>query len=346
MGAEGIFGYSCLGISVTMTCPLRCDHCITSSSPDVREEMSAEEALGYMRAAAGAVDHVSITGGEPFLDRWRLETLVSEGKSLGYVMSVMTSGYWAEDEKKCRERLAALKRRGLDMVGVSLDRYHLPYISERACVNIARLCDELELPLAVRVIVANGDDYGDHVKQLLDDTGAEVNVNFMVKLGRAEGLDDGCFKCSSGPPRELCETVTAVDVVPGGDVYACCGPGAYMRPDNPLVLGNASEESLYHILQRGLRIPYLKVINTRGPVGLLEDLQAHGQGHLVKPRDNYTDGCQLCLDICNNPEAVAALDRIYADKAVKRRQSAAQFLKMAGERMRVDEFKRQRAQGA
>jgi len=293
--------------------------------------MPLDEALKYLRDARGAIDHVSVTGGEPFLNRARLEMIVAEAKALGYIVSIMTSAFWARDADDTRRTLRRLRTLGLDMIGVSLDRFHLAFVDEQRAINVAEAADELDLHVAVRVISASNDDYGDHVKAILEHTRAEVRVNYLVKLGRASTLPDVMFKSVKHVPRERCETVTAADVVPGGDVYACCGPGLYMSESNPLIIGNAQRENLFDILERGLCNPFMKVINTRGPNGLLEDLEAHGCGDLVKIRDTYTDACQLCMDICNNPEAVEVLQSIYARKEVRREQNAAQFLKMVAD---------------
>ena len=325
---KGIFGYNALGVSLTMACPLKCAHCITESHPRAEGEMTTEEALKYVRDGAGAIDHVSFTGGEPFLRFDRLRTVVAEASNLGYIVSVMTSAYWAADDSTTIGKLSELKSRGVQFVGVSLDRYHLEFVSERNCVRVAEACDVLGLKLAVRTIVAKDDDYGEHVRGLLAHTGADVNVNYMVKLGRATQFTQVAFNATPRPPREKCETVTAADVVPGGDVFACCGPGLYMKRTNPLLLGNAQRESLYDILERGLQNPFMKVINTRGPLGLLTDLQANGYGNVVPVRPVYEDACQLCLDICNNPAAVSALQGLYSSELVQREQSALQFMKM------------------
>lgn len=326
--AAGIFGYNALGVSLTMACPLQCAHCITNSHPMATQEMTTDEALACIRDGAGAIDHVSLTGGEPFLKFGRLRTVVTAAADSGYIVSVMTSAYWAVDAAITRRKLLDLQSCGLQFIGVSLDRFHQQFIGESNCVRVAELCDELGLHLAVRSVVEKDDDYGEHVREILAHTSAEVDVNHLVRLGRAQHLTPVSFNASPHPPRERCETVTAVDVVPGGDVYACCGPGLYMSPTNPLVLGNAHTDNLYAILERGLVNPFMKVINTRGPIGLLEDLRWHGLGHLVGLRPVYEDACQLCLDICNNPAAVHGLARIYSTESVRREQNALQFIKM------------------
>ncbi len=329
--ANGIFRYTCLGISLSMACPLFCAHCITESGPNVKNEMSLTEALKYIRDAGSAVNHISFTGGESFLNLRRLKGLVREAKKQKYIVSVMTSGYWASSRLRTRKVLAGLKEDGLDMIGISLDLFHLKFIDEGNCVNVAEAGAELGLPVAVRVIIKPDDDYGKYVEKLVEHTRAKVHVNFLVCLGRASVLNKNAFKSSSGPPRETCETVTAVEVVPGGNVYACCGPGEYMTNFNPLFLGNAQSENLSDILEKGSQNSFMKVINTRGPNGLLEDLRENDLGDLVKIRGRYTDACQLCLDICNDQNAVDSLKRIYQNQGVIRRQNALQFLKMATE---------------
>lgn len=338
-----LFSYNALGLSVTMRCPLECDHCITMSGPKVEDEMTIEEGLQYLRDAAGLIDHVSFTGGEPLLKRERLEALMIEADRLGYIISVMTSGYWGAKKSEARKILKRLKTLGLKFLGVSLDRFHLAYISEDCCVNIAEVCDELDIPIAVRTIVDNGDDYGKHVEEILKHTKATVNVNWMVSLGRAQKLSTAAFKVSNRPPRETCETVTAVDIVPGGEVYACCGPGLYMKKTNPLVLGNAQKENLGDILRRGLHNPFMKVINTRGPSAMIEDLQKIGKGDLVPIRKKYRDACQSCMDVCNRPKAVEALKEHYEEERINRDVVALQFLKMYADKKDVEATKARQA---
>ncbi|MDD5058677.1 MAG: radical SAM protein [Sideroxydans sp.] len=338
MAENAIFGFTCLGISVTMQCPLQCRHCITESGPEVSRQMTEDEALHYIRTAHHAINHISFTGGEPLLDQKRLLHLIEAAKAEGYVVSVMTSGHWASHHSHAHEILNRLKTAGLDMLGVSLDRYHLDFIDVSRCRNIAEACEKLEIPIAVRVIAKPDDNFADEVKELLAHTKAKVHAHFPVKLGRAEELEMSSFRHSK-MPTDKCETVTALDIEPGGNIYACCGPGPYMKKGNPLILGNALSENLFDILQEALSNPFMKVINTLGPKGLLDALQANGFGYLVPIRESYTDTCQLCLDICNNTQAISALQTIFENPEVQRTQNAMQFAKMVGEFLEIRRFR-------
>jgi hypothetical protein len=91
-------------------------------------------------------------------------------------------------------------------------------------------------------------------------------------------------------------------------VYACCGPSRSSRRSSPLVLGNVLGESLSAILDRGRRDPVLEALNRVGPYGvhqlLLRDPRLAGA---LRQRPAYTGMCELCLDLCNSPQAIEAL---------------------------------------
>ena len=334
----GVYAYATLGLSLTHTCPFSCAHCIVNCGPAVEDEMSTAEAFHYIGSLDKEIGHISFTGGEPFLNLPRLEKVIKEAKRLGYAVSVMTCGFWAGTPKRTHRILQRLQDLGLDMMGVSLDRFHLEFVGEDRCVNICQACASLNLPVSVRVLIPPEDHYGQHVREMLRDTKALIYVNHFVRCGRARSLPVHFFRTSKKPFAHVCETIKAVNVSPGGNVYACCGPMQDMHPTNPLVLGNALTDKLSDILRKGLSNPFMKVINTRGPVGLFQDLQEQGYANLVKNRRFYTDACQLCLDICNSAPLVRILETIYADPDIRRTQNAAQFKKIFHEYRKLMDY--------
>lgn len=181
---------------------------------------------------------------------------------------------------------------------------------------------------------AEDDDYGAFVADLLEPTSAEVQVCRVTRLGRAETLPVNAFHSYGRIPLGACETVADLDIIPGGNIYACCGPGLFMNEHNPLLLGNARHEDLAEVLDRARSNPFMKVINTRGPAGLLEDLDEAGGGHLVPRRATYTDICQLCLDVCNNRQAVEVLATRYGATAEGQSLNADQFYKLVKDHKR------------
>ena len=100
---------------LTYRCPLQCFYC--SNPVDFarfREELSTDEWLRVLAEARelGAVQ-LGFSGGEPLVRR-DLETLVAEGRRLGYYTNLITSGLGMDEA-----RLGALREAGLDHIQLS-----------------------------------------------------------------------------------------------------------------------------------------------------------------------------------------------------------------------------------
>ena len=103
---------------LTYKCPLQCPYCsnpLDFAGPRFRRELSTEEWCRVFREAkALGVLQLGLSGGEPTL-RADLEDLVREAHGLGLYTSLITSAY-----RLTQERLAVLKRAGLDHVQISI----------------------------------------------------------------------------------------------------------------------------------------------------------------------------------------------------------------------------------
>ncbi len=100
---------------LTYSCPLQCPYCYNGVDFAFhRDDLTTEQWLDALRQARalGAVQ-LGFTGGEPML-RPDLETLVREGRQLGYCITLLTSGMLMTEK-----RLQALKEAGLDGVQVA-----------------------------------------------------------------------------------------------------------------------------------------------------------------------------------------------------------------------------------
>jgi MoaA/NifB/PqqE/SkfB family radical SAM enzyme len=120
-----------LAFYFTLACTARCDHCITFAGPKVRRKMTLEDA----RLVVEAVSHVPqlggivFTGGENFIHRHELLQLVRDCAALGLSSEVITNAFWATQPAAARDAIAPFRDAGLGIVRVSIDRYHLPYVS-------------------------------------------------------------------------------------------------------------------------------------------------------------------------------------------------------------------------
>ena len=141
---------------LTYRCPLRCAYC---SNPVRLDAMGPELATQdwarvFREAEALGVMQVTLTGGEPLL-RADLEELVAAARASELYTTLITSGL-----PLTRERLAALRDRGLDGVQLSLQDTDGDAAERIAGVDalaqktaVAGWARELNLPLTLNVVL-------------------------------------------------------------------------------------------------------------------------------------------------------------------------------------------------
>jgi AdoMet-dependent heme synthase len=107
---------SSVNLALTNRCNSRCKHCYFDSGKSLPYEMKAKQikkALDELKKIG--VKKIDITGGEPLL-RDDLEEIISYAKKQDFYVKVLTNGLLLSKEK-----LALLKKAGLDAIGISLD---------------------------------------------------------------------------------------------------------------------------------------------------------------------------------------------------------------------------------
>lgn len=312
-----------LGLMYTEQCTAACMHCITNSSPRVTRRIPYERARSYIEQSVGLVPHISFTGGEIFIYYDELKELVRYCTDLDLEVSVITNAFWATSLDEARRRLSELAERGLDLIAVSVDKFHLPWIGPERCAHVVRAGVELGLPVSVRITKVKVDPWAEEQARIFAEMGGEVTVNETLPLGRGCRLNRDTLDSSPTPPEESCNMVLVPMVAPDQRVLACCGPALYTTPDSPLYLGSTRDEDLRTILLRAQKDPLLAAILVWGPAWLREQLFAHGLGELSPPADRYFGICHVCLDLMNSPPIVEHLYRILGDQDLRRRLACA-----------------------
>ena len=100
---------------LTYACPLQCPYC---SNPvelaKVKQELDTDTWLRVLREArAMGATQLGLSGGEPLLRR-DLETIITEGRKLGFYSNLITSGIGMDEA-----RVEAFKAAGLDHIQIS-----------------------------------------------------------------------------------------------------------------------------------------------------------------------------------------------------------------------------------
>ncbi len=317
---------SVVGLMYTRTCPLECQHCISNSSPKIRERMQFREAMEYVQIVPGVSDQICFTGGEPFLFFKDHVELVRQAKALGLVVSLVSGAGWVRTESGAARRVRAIAQAGLTCLCISWDQYHEAYTSPDRATMLARLAIEAGLKVRVRVTVS-GNCSGERHQKLFEGLPVTMEYNSLVRLGRAETLEESHFVTVDEPPRGTCSIVYSPIVEPDGNVFACCGPAHFCRRPSPLYLGNAKQESLGTILRRALEDPVLDLIHNLGPYGLYHLLKDMPEKETpkVKKRGRYASICELCLDLTNDPLLVDTIRQTLSNADIQRLVAASRL---------------------
>jgi radical SAM protein with 4Fe4S-binding SPASM domain len=232
--------------NLTQRCNLRCDHCYISAGPGPRrpDELSTTECRRVMDEIAEINPNILLilTGGEPLL-RPDLPELAAAGRERGFTVVVGTNGVLL------RERQARLLREsGVQGVSLSLDSTdparhdafrRLPGAWQGA-MRATEACRAEGLGFSLHMSVTEWN--ADEIPAMIDlarERGATVlNLFFLVRCGRAEGLTDI-------PPEQYERILTALARTQGSRadgllVRAKCAPQFRrivweMDPTSPLL---------------------------------------------------------------------------------------------------------------
>ncbi|AAU92989.1 radical SAM/SPASM domain-containing protein [Methylococcus capsulatus] len=317
--------YDLIGLSYTRTCPLTCGHCITESSPHVKGKMQIEQVSEYLKVIPPFASGVCFTGGEPFLYYQDILELVLQAKDLGLKTSLVTGAGWVRGESSTRARIKALAEAGLGHICISWDQYHEEFSARDRPLRLARLAIEAGMGVAVRVVTST-EEQKEAYHALFDGLPVYLQYQAPVKVGRAASLPAEHFTFVAEPPAGVCNVILTPVIEADGTVYACCGPSYYAGKSSPLRLGNTFEEPLEDILARAREDALLELILNAGPHGLYQLLKEHPVGQeRFKARPAYTGICELCMDITNDPELVAAARERLADLDAQRLRVAARL---------------------
>jgi len=299
--------YQQMGIEVGRRCNARCEHCISFSGPKNHAQME----FGLMKrvieqSAESGLQHLELTGGEPFLFRDQLEQILQMAYESGMSIGITTNSFWAKTIPAAEALLEKLKRLGLARLRFSIDRYHLNYIPFECVKNAVQAALKTDIKCIVEATVGRKDYQMYGAIKELKQFPMELRVSALLPYGKAADLPPETFMSHSffSVANTPCLTAGTPVVQLDGRVLLCCVVPVAQDPndmESPFVLGNAKQESIVTILTRHFRNPLLRVLRYQGPGGLMRALQKKYGAEQYTARDSYPGGiCTLCGDMMNN----------------------------------------------
>jgi hypothetical protein len=258
---------------------------------------------------------LGLTGGEPFYDLDRLDTISKYARQLGLFVTTVTNAFWASTRERALEVLQRMQ--GIQLISLSTDVHHLKLIPLENIKNAAwaarqtghlydlAICtDSMVDPLFLQLMEdlrASGE--GEHIKSTV-----------TAPIGRAQNqMEHMNFTMEGEPTQGGCDLASSPLVFTSGKVIGCTGAFVALPPTHPMVLGDLRQDSLETILNRAEDNPYVHALRLWGPNGFAKILQEHGFGHLL-PREYIKDcQCDACFKLFTDRRIVKALDVIMWD---------------------------------
>lgn len=145
------------GLFLTYKCNAECRHCMYACSPKWEGWISEEDLKAVLSLLAGKIkpspygpESVSLnhglhfTGGEPFLNYELLLKAVDLAHELDIPSTfVETNCYWCLNDEVTREKLDALKERGLNGILISVNPFYLEYVPFERTERGVRIAQEV-----------------------------------------------------------------------------------------------------------------------------------------------------------------------------------------------------------
>lgn len=272
-----------MSFAVTGRCNATCAHCsfFSAAPKETRPDLTTEQAKDVIRQGLDlGVSVLNFTGGEPLMRQDLPELIKSVDKDLATTV-LFTNGWFLE------ERIAELKRSGLDSVYISMDSSDpaehdrlrgVPGLSARAAAGLAA-ARRLGLSTGVSCCVTPESFKAGELGRVIERAKAigahEVIVYDAAPTGRYAGREDLCG--DNGWLEDVIRSVKGYNedaAYPGVLVYAyttshravgcSCGVNyLYVSPwgdvcpcdFNHIVMGNALERPLYEIWDRMTSLP-------------------------------------------------------------------------------------------
>ncbi|WP_316204419.1 radical SAM protein [Bradyrhizobium sp. SZCCHNS3051] len=166
-----------LAFYFSLACTAECGHCITFAGPGVKRKMTLAEARAVIEQAAATpqLDGIVFTGGENFIHRRELLELIRLCRVHDLATEIISNASWATSVAKASQMLKPFKAAGLNVLRLSIDQFHLPFIPPKRVHAALEAMRELALVLHVTCVVTH--DNIVHKDDRLDDTMAALGFD-------------------------------------------------------------------------------------------------------------------------------------------------------------------------
>jgi organic radical activating enzyme len=263
-----------------------------------------------------SIQTVVFTGGECFLLRDKLDTLIARATSHGLITRCVTNGYWAVNRKAAMNRAANAAKAGLKEINFSTGTFHSRYVPIPRIVDAAYASVQVGLTTLITAEIFNESDFPieqivDHpdLQPLIADGKLLIQRNVWIENG-------GTTKLTHAPENSRfnsnrisgCSTImNVVSVTPDMHLVACCGLHLERIPD--LHLGSVAHKTIAEVLNE-TPDDFLKIwIHIAGPERILQFVKQYLPDYELPLHSVHP--CETCLHLYTDQRAKDVIREHY-----------------------------------
>jgi len=309
-----------LSILTTRRCTAACDHCCVGASPRAVEAIPVARIHQLIDEAARvpSIEVVGFTGGECFTLGRHLDALVAHAHAKGFRTRAITNGYWAASDAAAEQRVASLRRHGLDEIMFSTGDFHQRFVPVARIIAGARAAAEAGMVTRVSVEVCDQSTFdaiglrsalSDLVESARITIGEDPWTTDAQGRGTATLTHENLLEKQPTRAHGRCEQIlTVISVTPSQDVIACCGIAQEALPQ--LRLGSIENMAFDSVLG-GTPPELLKMwLHVAGPSGIAEFVARYVPGYALPPSATI---CQACVALQRDDTAMRIISEHARD---------------------------------
>jgi hypothetical protein len=300
----------------TFQCNARCEHCMHECSPDRHETMPLPLFCSCVQQALElGWRTICLTGGEPFLLPDHIAAAAEMCRRQGADLVVQTNGFWGRNAAAAREMLQGM--RGITQIGFSVDKAHLKEVGLGPVLQALKACIEEDiLNLSVSISYQTNHEFEVLKEQFTSLVpGIDVAGWPILPVGRGRTHPELLVDAFTYPWNQLrrnCDTQLQLTPIvhPNGDLHPCYRTVMALEEGDPLLLGNASSESVPRLLADVSNKLFMFVV-AYGGGGLGYLLRGSPYESLLD--DSYQGVCHFCFEVLARRSVVSYFVDLLAE---------------------------------
>lgn len=324
-----------IGLVLTKYCPVGCKHCISNSPNSTYKKPDTNTLCNWIYQIGETRQYqvINITGGEPFAVYKELLRIIEEIQAQGMYATVVTSGFWAVNEKITHKLMKQTVDKGLFAIAVSVDKFHQEYIPIE---NVQRIiCEAKRTGLRVKILstyMSGSQDHNkieEHIKTFIGEElmdGVQIRVGGIVRAGMAEYLSfPGSQRNKTKQNKMICNVIGLL-IQEDGLVSCCCGPE--LSKTSPLIIGDLHRDTLFEIHNRFRQFFLIPFLEIWGLKKMLQELQKAGLAQHLKGYLHSSPElmCELCKKLLEEEKHISFFNSKYSNPDILRELAVKAFL--------------------